>query len=244
MSALDSLGDTPEVETQRAEVRAAAAERGLNLVSIEITHEPMPDPAMDALPPKQRDEILSMVSRIHDGERDGMIPVLESLIARHPHIPVLHNYLSVVLIAAGDRQRANRVIAETMARFPTYIFAFCNHVRTLMATGKIDEVRALLETGPRGPMLHVALFDPSRKLFHFTEVISYTATVGHYMIATGRSKAADTALRTCNEIDPDHPQTIQLAERLGAMEVITKAIARLSLPTRPGGGRPKKKARK
>ncbi len=169
----------------------------------------------------------------------ALVDELKALAAWHPHLPILRNHLAHALNMAGLSRPAADVIAEMVRRFPTYVFGFANHVMMLLFDGKVEAARALLETGPRGPLLSLMQFDPSRTLFHATEAICYTAMSGHYLIATGRTEAAAACLKMCRQLDPDHRQTRELQQSLARVTILDRNLLGL---TRARSGRPRKKA--
>ena len=247
MAALDELGDTPEAEAARAAVRARASAAGLSLLSFTITEEPLPDPAVERLPRKQRDRI-DRVSRGMFEDPAPLVAELEELVAQHPGIPMLRNHLAGALQASGQTERAAALIEETARLFPDYLFGFANRVVWLVREGRLDEARALLEPEGGPSRMSFAAFDPEREQFHITEVLCYTATVGHYLLSTGRRKEAERQLAMCRDLGPEHPQTLSLEDRMEhirALEVVRKAMA--GLLERGKGGKKKaskKKAKK
>jgi predicted Zn-dependent protease len=229
MAALDELGDTPEAEAARAAVRARASAAGLSLLSFTITEEPIPDPLIERLPRKQRDRIERVSHRMFE-DPAPLVAELEELVAQHPGIPMLRNHLAGALQASGQAERAAALIEETARLFPDYLFGFTNRVVWLVQGGRLDEARALLEPEGGPSRMSFAAFDPGREVFHLTEVVCYTATVGHYLLSTGRRREAERQLAMCREIAPGHPQTLALEERIErvrVLEVVRGAAARL-----------------
>jgi hypothetical protein len=202
MSALDHAGDHPAAERERARLREEAAATGLRLVSMAITHEPLPDPLVEALPRTTRRR-LDALSHAMYTEPAAHLDELRSLAAEHPKIPIFRNYLAVALKAAGRRDEAKAVLATTSREFPLYVFGYCNYIINLLADGEIEEARKLAETGPRGPVFTLNDFDPTRTTFHFTEVIAHANMVGRYMLATDRPDAAKDQVRMLRELDPE-----------------------------------------
>jgi hypothetical protein len=213
MAALDHAGERPMVDIARRRLHDQAAKMGMRLVSFTITQEPIPDPDLDALPRADYERIRK-ISREMYSRPQAHVAELERLVAKHPHIPMLRNHLAGALEAAGDRERAASIIEQTVKEFPTYFFAFCNHVLLLVADGRIDEARALIETGPRGPVFTLTDFDATRDTFHISEAISHAAMVGRYMLATGRREAAEVQLKMLRDMAPESPQFECLEEAL------------------------------
>lgn len=194
---------------------------GVRLVSFTVTEEAIADPALDALPRTDLDRIAA-ISQEMCTRPAAHVAELELLAARHSHIPMLWNHLAGALEAAGERERAERIIADTARRFPRYVFAFCSFVMALLARGEIDEARTLVETGPRGPVFVLTDFDPSRAVFHVSEVSAHAAMVGHYMLAAGRPDAARVQLTSLRRVAPRSPQAQRLAEAIKRHKTIAE----------------------
>lgn len=228
---------------QQERLESEAAKVGLTLRSFKVTLEPIPDPAVEALSKAEQKQI-DRISRAMYDDPAALDDQLVALVAKHPHIPMLRNHLACALNARGEHERAAEVNEETVRLFPDYIFGFANHVMTLMAYDDLDAARALLETGPRGPLLFVGAFAPERTVFHVTEILCYCGMVGHYLLATDRLEAAKVQLQMMESVLPDHPQTRGLAQRIEMLEMIGNAQkmigrlkARTKKPTAKGSSR-------
>lgn len=58
-----------------------------------------------------------------------------------------------------------------------------------ISKSRVDEARQPVQTRPRGLLLQLTEFDPSRSTFHIGEVTAFAAMVGRNMLATGRFEA-------------------------------------------------------
>lgn len=217
MPALDHAGEHPVIDLARERLREQAAVMGMRFVGFTVTEAPIPDPALDALPRADYERI-AKISREMYSRPQVHVAELERLVAKHPHIPMLRNHLAGALEAAGKRERAESLIEQTAKEFPTYFFAFCNHVLFLIADRRIDEARARVETGPRGPVFTLTDFDSTRDTFHISEAVSHAAMVGRYMLATGRREAAEVQLKMLSELAPQSPQYHCLASAMSREE--------------------------
>jgi len=204
---------------------------GMRLVSYTVTEEPIPDPLLEALP-REDYERIAVISRDMRTRPQKHLTELERLVEKFPNIPMLRNHFAGALEAAGQRDRAAAIVQETAREFPTYFFAFCNHAMLLVAEGKIEEARALVETSPRGPVFTLTDFDPTRDTFHISEAVSHAAMVGHYMLATGRIDAAEVQLEVLRKTAPHSPQFRSLARAMGQTDDdlidLSAAILRLA----------------
>lgn len=201
----------------------------MRLVSMTITREPIPDPELEALPREDYDRIETISSELYT-RLGAHVEELERLSEKYPHIPMLRNHLAGALSAAGEHERADKVVERMAREFPKYLFGFCNYVMLLIRDGKVDEARALVETGPRGPLFTLTQFDPTRDTFHITEATTHGAMVGHYLLVTGRHEAAGVQLKMLRELEPESLQCRCLAEAMArgkGIVVISEALRRL-----------------
>ena len=229
MHALNDADDSPETHAKRAALREKAKAIGLSIKSFTISTEPLPDPVIDALPASER-RAMNAVHQAMYANPAAQISKIRSLIAKHPHIPVLRNQLAMALNHAGEDDEAERVLAACVKEFPTYLFAFCNYTMWLVQAGHLAEARALMETSPRGPLFNFRDFDPTREVFHISEAVSFACAVGHYLLATGRVEAAKVQLQMLIELKPDSPQARSLAAAMPEahkLAVVRGAINRL-----------------
>jgi hypothetical protein len=213
----------------------------VHLVDFEISYEPMPDPAVEALPQAERDRIMELSEQLYENPRGApLVAELESLVEQHPDIPMLRNHLACALGAAKEDERAKGMIAEIVRLFPRYVYGFATHIAMLLRDRKIDEARLLLEDGPRGPLMLIAQFDPTRRVFHSSEVVCYTAVVAQYLAATDRLEAAWDHFEMCREVDAEHPQVKALEDRI-ILETFMKAAKSFQDGGKGRRGRKKKK---
>lgn len=229
MSAFDGAGEHPIALVARAQIREDAAALGMRMVSFTVTEDPLPDADLDALPDADYDRI-GQISRDLYTRPGDHVTELESLVAKYPHIPLLRNHLVCALEAKQQRKRAEQLTGELARAFPLYVFGYSNHVLHLLAAGKVDEARVLVESGPRGPLFALTEFDTSREVFHITEVISHASMVGHYLLATDRLDAAEVQLRALKSLAPKSLQTKSLDEAVKQRKersVILEAMRRL-----------------
>jgi len=244
-SALSERKPHPLIEKTMQSIRDKMQRMGMGIVSYEITDEPLLDPAIAALPEADQRQIDAVAQGTFDSPA-ALRRAAEDLIERFPNIAVLWNQCYRAAAELEEFTRAEEIAAEMMARFPRYVFGFCNYVMALLHSGtdRIEEARALVETGPRGPLFLLAAFDPSRTLFHVSEVRAYAMMAGRYLVATGRLDAARVQLEMLKDAAPDEPQTKAFAELLEtktALEDVVNALRQISNPKQP---RAKTKARK
>lgn len=221
---LDGSKPHPMIEKTKQAIREKMERLGMSYMTFEITDEPILDPRIASLPKADR-ALVDAVARTDFATPQALLAATEGLIKRFPEIPMLWNQKVYALNEMRDGEQAEATSAEMVRRFPRYLFGFCNHVLLLLHSDadRLDEARALVETGPRGPMYSPIAFDPSRTVFHVSEVATFATMAGRYLIATGRAEAASMQLRMLQDLDPDSPQTRSLAQLVRRAEGRTRA---------------------
>lgn len=182
----------------------------LDMVELEVTEEPLPDPHLDRLPRAVRDRIEEIYLAVMGGaDAEEYVAELESLVAEYPDVPKLHNYLALAYDSAGRSDEALALVPETFERFPDYVFAVSNYVRYCLNLGDIEEAGRVLD----GRML-ISQFARGRRRFHITEFLAYQGAVAEYLIAIGDHEAARPHVETLAEMAPDRPAVRQMQRQL------------------------------
>ena len=71
--------------------------------------------------------------------------MLKDLYAKVPDNPAVSNNYASALSRLGRAEEAEAVIRECFAHHPEYVFGAANYLVNLMASGKMDEARAMIE---------------------------------------------------------------------------------------------------
>lgn len=188
----------------------AAARRlgqGAQLISYEITDEPLGDTAYDRLPQSVKDELdrLYYLLRQKPGET---IPLLLSLIEQHPEVPQIYNYLHSAYQLLGDRNNAQRIRDEMLERFPDYLFGRITYARDCLEQGDLDKVVEIFEG-----KYDLKLLYPDRERFHTSEVLNFGYIMAWYFHAKGDRDRAEMYYKILQQIDPEH-ETTRVTDRL------------------------------
>ena len=178
-----------------------ASDQALQLISYEITDEPLGDTAYAQLPQSVKDELdrLYYLLRQKPGET---IPLLLSLIEQHPEVPQIYNYLHSAYQLLGDRDNAQRIRDEMLERFPDYLFGRLVYAIDCLERGDLDKVVEIFEG-----KYDLKLLYPDRKRFHISEVLSFNAIMAWYFHAKGDRHRAEMYYKVLKQIDPEHEAT-------------------------------------
>lgn len=182
---------------------------GLIEVSYEITDEPLADTPYERLPEQVKDQLADLY---HEGllkKPEEAIALLPSLIEQNPDVPQLYNYLHVAYQRLGDRVNAERVLAETLRRFPDYLFGRIAYANECMDRGEPEKVPEIF-----GGKFELKLLYPDRERFHLSEVMGFYATMARYFHARGERARAETYYKLLRQLDPDHPNTRLIGQLL------------------------------
>lgn len=180
----------------------------VQLLEIEITREPMHDPAAEVMSDADRDRLIELGEAVAGGA-SGRCDELRSLRSRYPDIPKIWNYLAVAYQNEDRWDEMFQLLEETHRRFPDYLFGLTGYCELCMTRGNFAEVERLL-----GRRLHVRLMYPDRRLFHVSEVLAFEAVVARYLWHQDAMEAALSHLAIMMDLSPDHPQTLQTAALL------------------------------
>lgn len=192
------------------------------LVELNITEEPMPDPQLDRLPEPLRDRIERVAERVmfEEGDpRDAEAELLD-LMRLCPEIPQLYNHLAVTYERLDRHEEATALMLDTFRRFPNYLFAKCNWAMQCLAKGRPEEVKEIFQN-----QFGLHQMYPGREVFHISEVVSLYGVLAIYLLRTGDFEGAERYLAILRELAPDHPMTKQAAKIVEA-GVLVKLLER------------------
>jgi tetratricopeptide (TPR) repeat protein len=175
--------------------------QALQLTNYEISSEPLGDTAYDRLPQSVKDEMEQLYYLLRKKPRET-IPRLLPLIEQHPEVPQLYNYLHSAYQLLHDRENAQRILDEMLARFPDYLFGRLAYARDCLERGDLDKVSEIFEG-----KFDLKLLYPDRERFHVSEVLNFGAVMAWYFHAKGDHKRAEMYYNLLQQIDPTHETT-------------------------------------
>lgn len=194
---------------QRRRESRARKSAPVHILSYEVTNEPLPELGYDRLPEPVKDEL----ERLHDEvllqKPEDAVTVLKTLIERYPDVPQIYNYLHVAYQQLNDRNNAQRILQETLARFPDYLFARIAYANACLQRGEAEKVPAIFNNEYDLQRLY-----PERTRFHVTEVLSFCATMAQYFHTLGDFERAEMYYKLMDQLDPEHPNTRLIKQRL------------------------------
>jgi len=172
----------------------------LDLVSYEITDEPMhDDSAYEQLPESVRDELTALYHEGLANKPEEAIALLQPLIEQYPDVPQLYNYLHIAYRVLGDRAGCERVLGETLMRFPDYLFGRIAYAIQCLERGEVEKVPEIF-----AGKYELKLLYPERERFHITEVLGFYTVMAWYFHTRGERARAETYYKLLQQLDPKH----------------------------------------
>jgi tetratricopeptide (TPR) repeat protein len=187
-----------------------------------ITFEPIADVDVGKLSKEIQHEISEVTwEAIYKGSQSAM-ERLEVLAREYPHIPSLSNNLAAAYQTAGLLSKSIELRKEILERFPDYLFARMARANLCFLQGEADKVLDCFDGCTTLPELY-----PERDVFHVSEVITFSATIGRYYCAIGQLVPAMVLYDMCSgfveEEVEEHPWVSQLSDAIAdATELLAK----------------------
>ncbi len=207
---------------EREPVAAARASGpAAELISYEISSEPLGDTAYDRLPQSVKDEMEKLYYLLRKKPKEA-VSLLLPLIEQHPEVPQLYNYLHSAYQLLHDRENAQRILDEMLARFPDYLFGRIAYARDCLERGDLDKVSEIFEG-----KFDLKLLYPDRTRFHTSELLNFGSIMAWYFQAKGDHNRAEMYYNILQQIDPNH-ETTQSTKQLLHPSPIAAWLRKLS----------------
>jgi len=182
----------------------ASTDSTLELVTYELTDEPMEDRRYPLIGPEDEALVEEICSQLWEKGASFVGP-LEALVQKYPDIPRLYNYLSVAYNAAGLTDKVKDLIRETYRRFPDYLFGITNYGHLCISEGHPEEVARILN----GKFSIHSLY-PDRRRYHMSEMAAFVTLMAHYFIAIHDYDMALTHLDMLRRLPSHSPSVRQM----------------------------------
>lgn len=194
--------------TPESDAASQAPDSHLIALNYEITDEPLPEAAYQRLPEPVKNQLDTLYHEVLFKRPKEAIAILQPLIEQYPDVPQLYNYLNIAYQQLGDRDKAQRVLKETLDRFPDYLFGRIAYAIECLQRGESEKVPEIFDG-----QYELKLLYPERERFHISEVLSFYSVLAWYFHSQGERAHAETYYRLLQQLDPDHPKT-RLIKRL------------------------------
>jgi len=183
----------------------------LQLMSFEVTWDTMPDPEVAALPKATRDRMQEIFGLVHRKPK-SVIPELRDLVARHPGVPCLTNWLIGALRRGtnAERREALELCERLFHEMPGYFFARTTLADLWLDDGEIEKAAELLF----GPECVLTRLYPGREVFHISEIRHWAYLCARTKILLGEPEVAESYRNMLEEMEPDSQAVRHLNEML------------------------------
>ena len=205
------------------EPTAAAPTSGqaVQMISYEVSSEPLGDTAYDRLPQSVKDEADKIYYLLRQNPKEAL-SLLLPLIERYPRVTQFYNYLHSAYQLLHDQANAQRILDEMLERFPDYLFGRLAYARDCLERGDLDKVSEIFEG-----KFDLKLLYPDRERFHVSEVLNFGSIMAWYFHAKGDHDRAEMYYNILQQIDPKHEAT-QAVKRLLHPSPIAAWLRKLS----------------
>jgi len=189
---------------------------GLTTLNYEITDDPIREPVYERLPQSVKDQLDELYhERIFQKPKEA-IAVLQTLIERYPDVPQIYNFLHTAYQKLGDQENCQRVLKETLERFPDYLFGRMAYALDCLQRGEPEKVPEILDG-----KYELKLLYPERERFHISEVMSFYTVMAWYWHTQGERDHAETYYKVLRQLDPKHPNTRVIEQLLHPSQLRT-----------------------
>jgi hypothetical protein len=183
-------------------------------VDFELSYAPFEkeNNPLEATDQKLVEELYHMITFHPDRAKhrtDEYKTLLDHLIEKYPQKPFLWNYLGIVHSINSETEQMEKVVYETVKRFPDYLFGLTGLAMINIRKGNLEQAFEILKGSHTLPQLY-----PHRRKFHISEVEAFHHTLIHYHCAASHLEAAEAHLKLLRAV----------SEREELMESATHAI--------------------
>ncbi len=178
--------------------------KDLQLLSYNITEEPVEDKYTKQIPKKIIDQLQNIQEKINLKPKD-MIPQLMGYIKKYPNAPLFYNYLSAAYAQAGDIKKCESTILESIKKHPDYLFGKLNYADICLRKGEPEKVPGILNH-----KLDLKLMYPKRSTFHISEFVGFTSVMCKYYNSVGERETAEILFENLKQIAPENAATKQI----------------------------------
>jgi hypothetical protein len=174
--------------------------------AIVITNQAIEEEKWSEIPSMDKKSILKVNELIKKSPEKVNISELEAYKKKHPNVPTIYNYLSLIYRVTNQQEKYKNILFETLERFPDYIFgktALCEYYLNNRDYSKIPVLlNNKFEISQHYP--------PETKVFHISAVRSFYFVVGKYFARIKKIEKAYKAYFLLYDLDKKHNMTISL----------------------------------
>lgn len=170
----------------------------------------------------EKDAVTDAYILVKSGRTKGkrLIRELKKLQEQYPDIPEIYNYLAAAYLSQNKNKEANKVIKETIRRFPDYIFGKLQWAELSLNQNNPKEVPKVL-----GAYTDINHFADKNGFIHYTFYLPFFILQGRYFLAMDDIDKAKECLGRMLAYDKQAIQTKILAK-----EILQKNLENIKNP--------------
>ncbi|MEM1119241.1 MAG: DUF1186 domain-containing protein [Bacteroidota bacterium] len=144
------------------------------------------------------EDLLTKTYYLVKRKKRGLIPRLQKLIKKYPHVPAFQNFLCTYYNFQGNVEKSFEVNRRLLQEHPDYLHGKVNLASEYLYRKDYEKVPEIL-----GVDLDLQVLYPERKVFHSSEYGGFVNVTCHYLIETNQLEAAESRIEEANEVLPD-----------------------------------------
>ncbi|WPD24445.1 MAG: hypothetical protein SD837_07740 [Candidatus Electrothrix scaldis] len=170
----------------------------LEVKELKITYEGI-ETKWTRMTPKSLRKKVEQIRELAKNNPQRAIQEISKIYLRHQELPILNNYLCLSYQAIGDAENVDKITVKTYRSFPRYLFAKTNYAHTCLRKGEVDKFEEIFEHKSDLQSLY-----PERKVFHYTEFLSFMSVWAVYYYKIGAEKASTACYKSMKMVDSEH----------------------------------------
>lgn len=200
------------------------------VMDFDVTWDPLPDPVRDALPQATQDRLQEVFELVHRNPK-SVIKELRDLVALHPDMPSLKNWLiqSLRVGTEADLREALELSQELFQQQPDYFFARTTLADLWLELGEIESAEGIEKAAALlfGPDCILTVLYPDRKVFHISEVRHWFYLCARVKICLGEPEIARRYRDILQELEPGSPTVVNLDAMLNQDSMTFRILSEL-----------------
>lgn len=183
--------------------------------SFHITFDRLTNQFSSFFSPQEIKEYLCLYDKAQNDPKKAQKEV-EILFNKKNHLPEAYNLLSYIYVRLKKIKKVEKLIKENYTHNPSNLFAKINYADQCLRKGKVQVVPKILQE-----MEDLHKLYPSRKVFHYSEVVGYYTLLGFYHLKLGNKAKARDHCSFVKMIAPEDSALLHLTQKLDKKGILS-----------------------
>ncbi|MCH9632478.1 MAG: hypothetical protein S4CHLAM6_08140 [Chlamydiae bacterium] len=192
-----------------------------------ITYDRIADRLTQVFSPIELKEYLFLYEKSQENPKKALKDIM-NFQRKHPELPEVYNLLCYTLIRRKKIRKAEKLVEENYQKNPQYLFARINYADQCLRKNKTAMVSEIFENKS-----HLDQLYPSRKFYHYSELLGFICLMGFYYLKLGERELAMDYCAYAKIIDPED-DTLALLEKKLHKQSFIQTIMKALNPKRNG----------